>query len=361
MWGHFHGEEEYVKHLHDWTPQFRREIWQRALAEQGVEDKELAGRSADFFVRRRRELSEHLPGAEQVLRTLQRAGIRIGLLTNGAASLQREKIETSGLGLFFDAAVVSGEIGTGKPEPAIFNHLLDRVEQAFRMQRMFLSNVSHELRNPLTAMRMQIDVVLQRERPAAEYRAALESLLEDLRQISDVEEKLLLLAKMQNDPSAIPFAPTRIDELIWQTKEWVEKRHPHYKISLEYENMPESADNLLVQANEALLQTALMNLCENGCKYAPDHQALLRLVCDPAGRHVVEICDRGSGIPDSELPLIFEPFFRSPRHRNIRGAGIGLSLVQSILKIHHIQLEVEKNMPTGAVFRLLFAQESLKP
>lgn len=127
MWGHFHGEEEYVKHLHEWTPQFRREIWQRALAEQGVEDKELADRSAECFVRRRRELSEHLPGAEQVLRTLQRAGIRLGLLTNGAASLQREKIETSGLGLFFDAAVVSGEIGTGKPEPAIFHHLLDRL------------------------------------------------------------------------------------------------------------------------------------------------------------------------------------------------------------------------------------------
>ena len=48
-------------------------------------------------------------------------------MTNGAASLQREKIETSGLGLFFDAAVVSGEIGTGKPEPAIFHHLLDRL------------------------------------------------------------------------------------------------------------------------------------------------------------------------------------------------------------------------------------------
>lgn len=244
---------------------------------------------------------------------------------------------------------------------ATFNGLLDRVEHAFRMQRMFLSNVSHELRNPLTAMRMQIDVVLQRERSAAEYRAALESLLEDLRQISEVEEKLLLLAKMQNDPAAISFAPIRLDELLWQTKEWVEKRHTQYKIMLEYENMPESAENLIVQANEALLQTALMNLCENGCKYTPDQQALLRLVCSPTGRHVVEIRDRGPGIPDSELPLIFEPFFRSPRHRSIRGAGIGLSLVQSILKIHRIQLKVEKNLPTGTIFRLFFAEEPLKP
>jgi putative hydrolase of the HAD superfamily len=53
--------------------------------------------------------------------------VRVGLLTNGAASLQREKIETSGLGMHFDAAVVSGEIGTGKPDPEIFHHLLERL------------------------------------------------------------------------------------------------------------------------------------------------------------------------------------------------------------------------------------------
>jgi putative hydrolase of the HAD superfamily len=61
------------------------------------------------------------------LHTLQKAGIRIGLLTNGAASVQREKIESSGLGMYFDAAVVSGELGTGKPSPEIFHHLLERL------------------------------------------------------------------------------------------------------------------------------------------------------------------------------------------------------------------------------------------
>jgi signal transduction histidine kinase len=237
---------------------------------------------------------------------------------------------------------------------ATFNGMLDRVEHAFRMQRMFLSNVSHELRNPLTAMRMQIDVALQRHRQPEEYRRALESLLEDLRQMSDVEEKLLMLAKMLNDPTAIPFAPIRLDELLWQTRELVQKRNDNYKIHLEYENMPELEDSLFIQANEALLRTALLNLCENGCKYSPDHQAVLRLKCCPEGRHIVEVCDQGTGIAEEELPLIFEPFFRSPRHRNIRGAGIGLSLVQSILNIHKIRLQVENIPQGGAVFRLYF-------
>ena len=127
MWGHFHGDEDYVNHLREWTPKFRREIWERALREQGIEDGGLAEDLGVYFAKRRRDLQDHLPGAEQILRELQTAGVRIGLLTNGAASLQREKIETSGLGMYFDAAVVSGEIGTGKPEPEIFHHLLARL------------------------------------------------------------------------------------------------------------------------------------------------------------------------------------------------------------------------------------------
>jgi putative hydrolase of the HAD superfamily len=127
MWGHFHGEEEYLRHLREWTPHFRAEIWRRALAAQGVEDDELSGELGVMFARRRRELQDPLPGAQEILHHLRAAGLRVGLLTNGAASLQREKIEASGLGLFFDAAVVSGEIGTGKPEPEIFHHLLGRL------------------------------------------------------------------------------------------------------------------------------------------------------------------------------------------------------------------------------------------
>ena len=117
MWGHFHGEEDYLRHLREWTPQFRREIWERALRQEGVEDADLAAQLGEFFAKRRRELQDHLPGAEAVLHGLRQAGLRLGLLTNGAASLQREKIEASGLGMHFDAAVVSGEIGTGKPAP----------------------------------------------------------------------------------------------------------------------------------------------------------------------------------------------------------------------------------------------------
>ncbi len=235
-----------------------------------------------------------------------------------------------------------------------FNRLLDRVERAFRMQRMFLSNVSHELKNPLHAIRTQLDVTLSRERDSTAYRSALQSVLDDVDAMTEVEEKLHQLARIYNDPAAIPFSKTRLDELLWQTKEQLQKRRPSFKIVLDFGEMPENEELLNVRANEALLRTALLNLMDNACKYSPDHRAQVRVRFQPDGTHEVEIADNGPGIPAEELPLIFEPFFRSPRHLKEKGTGIGLSLVQSILNLHQIALSVESPTQGGTVFKMVF-------
>lgn len=235
-----------------------------------------------------------------------------------------------------------------------FNQLLDRVEQAFKIQRMFLSNISHELRNPLTVIRSQLEVSLQREREPAAYRKTLQSVLDDVRSLGEVEEKLLQLAHIHNDPKAIPFTLVRLDELLWQAKQQLQKRHPDYRASIELGEMPDDDAALFVRANEPLLATALLNLMNNACKYSPDHQVLVRADFRPDGRHVVEVCDQGPGIPLEEQRLIFEPFFRSSRHIGMKGTGIGLSLVQSILTLHGIGLSVESPPAGGAVFRLVF-------
>lgn len=235
-----------------------------------------------------------------------------------------------------------------------FNQLLDRVEQAFKMQRMFLSNVSHELRNPLTAIRAQIDVVLQRERSPKAYRDALLSLLDDVQSLSEVEEKLVQLARIHNDPAGISFAELRLDELLWQARQQLQKRHPNFKTCIELGEMPDDDCSLFVSANESLLSTALINLMSNACKYSPDKQVLVRAHFRADKAHVLEICDRGPGVPDEEKEMIFEPFFRSPRHLGIKGTGVGLSLVKSILALHHISIKVEDRQGGGAIFRLTF-------
>jgi signal transduction histidine kinase len=237
-----------------------------------------------------------------------------------------------------------------------FNRLLDRVEEAFRMQRMFISNVSHELRNPLTAIRAQLEVALQREREPEAYRHALKSVFDDIQGLTEMEEELLQLAQIHNAPSAIPFAALRLDELLWQSRQQLQKRHPDCRAQVEFSDMPELEDRLLIRGNEPLLSTALLNLMNNACKYSPDGQVLLRASFRDNGAHVVEVCDNGPGIPPEEQRLIFEPFYRSARHIGIKGTGIGLSLVQSILTLHQIRLSVESPPGGGAIFRLEFPE-----
>ncbi len=235
-----------------------------------------------------------------------------------------------------------------------FNNLLDRVERAFQMQRMFVSNVSHELKNPLTAIRAQLDVTLQREREPEAYRKAIQSVLDDVTDLTETEQKLLQLARLYNSPQNIPLSPTRLDELLWQAIEQLKKQHPDFHSSIEFGEMPESEDGLLVSANEPLLRLALLNLMNNACKYSPDNTVRILAIFKNNGAHEIKVIDNGPGIPEAEHALIFEPFYRSARHLTVKGTGIGLSLVKSILNLHQIELSVENTDGGGTVFRLRF-------
>ncbi len=231
-----------------------------------------------------------------------------------------------------------------------FNRLLDRVEHAFQMQRQFLSNVSHELKNPLTVIRTQLDVALQRDRSPAEYRATLASVLDDVAAVSEVEGKLLQLARVHSEATDIPLAAVRLDELLWQAREQALKKQPGGKVSIEFGEMPADESLLDVQANEPLLRTAFANIIENGIKYSPDRRASVRVRFNANGGHTVEIVDNGPGIPPAERALVLEPFYRSPRHLGIKGTGIGLSLTDSILRLHGIGLEIDTPTGGGTVF-----------
>jgi signal transduction histidine kinase len=236
-----------------------------------------------------------------------------------------------------------------------FNRLLERVERAFQAQRMFISNVSHELKNPLNVLRTQIDVALQRKRDTDEYERVLHSLSDDLHNISDLEEKLLQLSRIHNSPESINMQPVRLDELLWQVREQLLKRSPNAKCSFDLQNMPDdSEETLYIKGNESLLRMAFLNIAENAVKYSHDRAVHVLAVFQANGHHKVAISDHGPGIPAHELPHIFEPFFRSAQHRQVKGTGIGLSLVKSIFTLHQISISVKSDAAKGTTFDLQF-------
>lgn len=235
-----------------------------------------------------------------------------------------------------------------------FNKLLDRIQKAFVTQKMFLSNISHELRNPLSVIISQIEITLQKERKTEEYKETLKSVLEDAKELNDVSNKLMQLAKINSDNAMVDLQWIRIDELLWQLKLSLIKVHPEYKISFEILNLPDDEEQLKIKANEPLIKMAIVNLLDNGCKFSPDLKVQLRLSYSKELGNVLEIEDNGPGIREEDFPFIFEPFYRSPQTSSIRGSGIGLSLVTSILKIHKVNMEVIRPTSSGTIFKLTF-------
>ena len=120
----FLGDHPTIEALRAWAPVYRRQLWTRTLAEHGITDPLLVETLAEVFPRERAARHAVYADAEPTLRRLSGTGARLGLVTNGPSDLQRQKIEASGLGHFFAAIAVSGEIGIGKPDPAIFSAAL---------------------------------------------------------------------------------------------------------------------------------------------------------------------------------------------------------------------------------------------
>jgi putative hydrolase of the HAD superfamily len=126
MWGHFENSGSQWQELHDWVPGYQIAVWEHALMAQGHTNRELAEQLATIFREERLASQELFPETETVLDGL-RSMYKLGILTNGAPDLQRQKIERSGLAHYFDTIVVSGEVGVGKPQPAVFNVVLEQL------------------------------------------------------------------------------------------------------------------------------------------------------------------------------------------------------------------------------------------
>jgi len=126
LWGPFSGDDAETTKLREWAHDFRPAVFASALAKQLLETSSGADKIAAEFAAARRRRQRQLPNALETLATLKPL-YRLGLLTNGNSSLQREKLKASGLGGVFDAVAISGEVGIGKPQAGVFQHLLNEL------------------------------------------------------------------------------------------------------------------------------------------------------------------------------------------------------------------------------------------
>ncbi|TDE15527.1 sensor histidine kinase [Dyadobacter psychrotolerans] len=235
-----------------------------------------------------------------------------------------------------------------------FNNLLDRIETAFQMQKIFVANVSHELKNPLTKMRSQLEVSMLKERSINDYQLTIKSVLEDIQELAQLSNTLLELAKVSEDQKDLLTETIRIDDLLWDSRQMLAQANKSYQINLDLDDLPEDDTWLEIAGNSTLLKTAFLNLMDNACKFSDDLSVHVSLKCT-AKQISLTFSDRGKGIPLKDQNLVFQPFYRSDNTASVKGYGIGLSLVERIVKLHSGTISIHANIPKGTTFVVNFS------
>jgi signal transduction histidine kinase len=233
------------------------------------------------------------------------------------------------------------------------NRLLERIENAFKLQKTFIANVSHELKNPLTKISSQLEVSLLNERKIEDYKQTIASVLEDTQDLAAITESLLELNKISISDYQASFSILRIDEIMWESRSLTQKLNAAYKVIIDTQFMPDNEELLHIKGDEKLILTALKNLIENGCKFSTNKQAYVSLqIVDQSIE--IKIKNEGKGIPEADIPYIFQPFFRAENTAASKGYGIGLSLVERIVSLHLGSISVQSEQNGWTEFTVKF-------
>ena len=232
------------------------------------------------------------------------------------------------------------------------NRLLERIENAFKLQKTFIANVSHELKNPLTKISSQLEVSLLNERNAEDYQKTIASVLEDTQELAAITESLLELNKISISDYQASFQTIRIDEIMWDSRSLTQKLNSAYKVQIDTQFMPENEEVLQIKGDEKLMLTALKNLMENACKFSNHKMAFVSLQMKE-NKIEISIRNEGKGIPELDIPYIFQPFFRAENTAASKGYGIGLSLVERIIHLHQGQITVQSEQQGWTEFKVI--------
>jgi len=222
------------------------------------------------------------------------------------------------------------------------NAMLQRIEAAFRRITQFTADASHELRTPISLIRTRAEVTLRKSRDNQEYRNALHEILEESERISRLIENLMLLARTDIGTEALHFKQINVCEIAQrastQGKILADARQIQWS-----EIIPELP--LWVTADPDSLGRLLLILVDNAIKYTPIRGSVSIGVIKSNGHVQIEVRDTGIGITQSDLPHVFERFYRadSARSRDSGGAGLGLSIGQWIAKA------ISEKLPSRAV------------
>lgn len=238
-----------------------------------------------------------------------------------------------------------------------FDAMLDRLQSAFTRQRQFVADASHELRTPLTIVSLEADRALAARRTPEEYRQAMSVVRGENELMTRLVGDLLTLARMDSGQQSLKREPLDLSDVALDAVERLLSLAGRSGVRLETGPLPEAS----AQGDRQLLLQMVSNLVENGIKYGggAGHRVLVE-TGSAEGYSWIRITDDGPGIAAEDLPHLFDRFYRADKARTQgsdlapSGSGLGLSIVQSIVRLHGGQLRVESTPGAGTTFEVQF-------
>ena len=258
-----------------------------------------------------------------------------------------EKVQAQNLA---DSRIKENEVKELNQLSMSYNKMLGRLSDAFEAQRQFTANAAHELRTPLALMQVQLDTYNACEHPGND-----EAAVETIKMMTEQNERLGKMVKTLLDMSELQTVARdeviALDALIEEVLTDLESLAARKNIRLVRECEP-----VTMTGSDILIYRLVYNLVENAVKYNMDG-GQVTVTCKEWDKHIhIMVSDTGKGIPEELRSRIFEPFFRvdKSRSRELGGIGLGLALVNEIVRVHEGSIEIKDNRAGGTDFEIEF-------
>ena len=270
------------------------------------------------------------------------------LLGRAKAALQLSPPRDPSRTLMARAAPAAGDAAQGV---ILVLHDITDLRRADQIRRDFVANVSHELRTPLTAIRGYVEALSEGDASPEETKRFLEIIARQAQRMERLVKDLLRLARLdagQETPDIVACETRNlVHGVVTDLAEGLEQRRQRVEVTI-------APDAETVRADPPKLHDALRNLVANAITYSPE-QTTIRIDAQRAGDRVaISVSDDGPGIPESDLPRVFERFYRvdKSRARDPGGTGLGLAIVKHLVELHGGEVRAENRAVGGAKFTL---------
>ena len=234
----------------------------------------------------------------------------------------------------------------------IFNHMLERIQSLITAMKDVTDNIAHDIKSPITRMRGLAEVTLTIERSLDEYQTMAANTVEECDRLLGMINTMLEISKTEAGVETLSLSEVDVSALIADASDLFYPLAEDNGLYVETNTSPQC----LLPCDRSKLQRVIANLLDNAIKYTPPGGKIIISAEEVDKKVIISVHDTGIGISPEEIPHIFDRFFRADKSRSVPGAGLGLSLVQAIVRRHGGQIKVSSSPGVGSTFTVVLPQ-----